>query len=497
MRTAIHVTNYIQTNGTTVHWHGIRQLHTNEMDGVNGVTQCPIATNDTFTYHFKALQYGHTWYHSHYSLQYPDGVAGPLLIHGPTSADYDFEFDPIFINDWSHNSAFSDFHHELVAGPPLMQSILLGGHGHYTCPNTTDPNCIGGDSIFTRVVTEGKRYLLHLINASTASQFVFSIDGHILEVITADLVPIQPYKTESVLIGIGQRYSVIVTADALTNYPPAPNGNYWIRTVLAEGCGNIEQSNPLTGILRYSSSSTALPQSNPWNFPTKCSDEPYESLIPIVEWSVGQHPANNVTEDTFEAGISNQKFHGNVNRWDLTDTPLWLDFSSPSILNLHNKTWNPEYCIVDYNYDDEWVYLVVTGKPAFVGPPSKATIAAAHPIHLHGHDFAILAQSEDTYDEKTSPNTFNFKNPPRRDVALLPAGGYLAIAFKSDNPGVWLLHCHIAWHASSGLALEILERQKDIIPTIGSLDATKRTCNNWTIWLNNHISTFDQDDSGI
>lgn len=65
----IHVKNNYGRNGTTVHWHGIRQLNTNQMDGVNGVTQCPIAQGDTFTYKFRLLQYGHTWYHSHYSLQ--------------------------------------------------------------------------------------------------------------------------------------------------------------------------------------------------------------------------------------------------------------------------------------------------------------------------------------------------------------------------------------------------------------------------------------------
>jgi FtsP/CotA-like multicopper oxidase with cupredoxin domain len=64
---------------------------------------------------------------------------------------------------------------------------------------------------------------------------------------------------------------------------------------------------------------------------------------------------------------------------------------------------------------------------------------------MHGHDFAILAQSNLTYDELESPKTFNFVNPPRRDVALLPAKGYLALAFKSDNPGIWLVHCHIGW----------------------------------------------------
>ena len=116
----------------------MRQLHTNAADGVNGVTQCPIANGDTFTYNFKATQYGHTWYHSHYSLQYPDGVAGPLLIHGPTSANWDQAWDPILISDWSHRSAFQDFQVELGSqSPPTpgadpgVQSVILNGTGKH------------------------------------------------------------------------------------------------------------------------------------------------------------------------------------------------------------------------------------------------------------------------------------------------------------------------------------------------------------------------------
>lgn len=45
---------------------------------------------------------------------------------------------------------------------------------------------------------------------------------------------------------------------------------------------------------------------------------------------------------------------------------------------------------------------------------------------------------------------FNFENPPRRDVVLLPETGYIAIAMRADNPGAWLIHCHIAWHSSGG-----------------------------------------------
>ena len=125
----VHVTNLLNTNGSTIHWHGIRQLHTNQADGVNGVTQCPIANGETYTYNFRATQYGHTWYHSHYSLQYPDGVAAPLLIHGPHSANWTDEWDPILISDWSHNSAFADFQIELDGSNPPVQTVVLNGTG--------------------------------------------------------------------------------------------------------------------------------------------------------------------------------------------------------------------------------------------------------------------------------------------------------------------------------------------------------------------------------
>ena len=66
-------------NGTSVHWHGIRQLLTMHMDGVPGISQCPIAPGSTFVYTWEARQYGSSWYHSHYSLQYADGLLGPLV----------------------------------------------------------------------------------------------------------------------------------------------------------------------------------------------------------------------------------------------------------------------------------------------------------------------------------------------------------------------------------------------------------------------------------
>lgn len=74
--------------GTSIHWHGIRQWLSMQMDGVPGITQCPIAPGSSFTYTFKAMQYGSSWYHSHYSLQYADGLLGPMVSRAAKSSQY-------------------------------------------------------------------------------------------------------------------------------------------------------------------------------------------------------------------------------------------------------------------------------------------------------------------------------------------------------------------------------------------------------------------------
>lgn len=137
------------------------------------------------------------------------------------------------------------------------------------------------------------------------------------------------------------------------------------------------------------------------------------------------------------------------------------------------------------------------------------------PSHLHGHDFVILAQG----DEKYTPDVkLNLNNPTRRDVAMLPIGGYVVIAFIVDNPGTWLMHCHIAFHASklylnskmkqtlmkpgAGLALQFIEQPDKINPLFkksGVIPKFEKQCQDWTYWYENFNvkENATQEDSGI
>ena len=196
--------------------------------------------------------------------------------------------------------------------------------GNFSC-STSDPRCVPAAKrkpLFSKVFEKGKRYLLRLINSSAESDFIFSIDNHELEVISNDLVAIKPFKTDSIHIGIGQRYSVVVQANPS---PVQQDGNYWIRTQTSDRCGNISNGayDHRTGIIRYNAKSTTLPTSTgPTDLNTACEDIPTASLVPVVPWQVDRHAVNNVVKDTFIADIDNVEEHGYF-RWDLTNNPLW------------------------------------------------------------------------------------------------------------------------------------------------------------------------------
>jgi hypothetical protein len=191
---------------------------------------------------------------------------------------------------------------------------------------------------------------------------------------------------------------------------------------------------------------------------------------------------------------------GPKRRFGLAGTPLWLNFTDPTILNL-DTDWQKQPWLAVVETDgkpDTWVvFLIKEETPEFELPGKERPIPLAHPIHLHGHDFALLVQSSTKYKGfKEARDRMQLINPPRRDVALLPKGGYLVIAFKADNPGSWLMHCHIAWHASEGLAAQILENPNSININDTTLKQMEQNCALWNDWLKD-APVHLQDDSGI
>jgi hypothetical protein len=95
----VNVHNDLQDNATTIHWHGIIQKGSNDQDGVPGITECGIAPGSSRPYTMYLGQFGTGWYHSHALSQFGDGVHGPMIVHGPATANYDVDMGTIMIDD--------------------------------------------------------------------------------------------------------------------------------------------------------------------------------------------------------------------------------------------------------------------------------------------------------------------------------------------------------------------------------------------------------------
>lgn len=296
-----------------------------------------------------------------------------------------------------------------------------------------------------------------------------------MTVIANDLVPIVPYEADSVIMGIGQRYDVIINATQTS-------GDYWMRAIWQTSCSNNTAGwvNDILAIVRYDNSSTADPTTtnDAVSLASACEDEPYASLVPHLSIDVG---SNYTVEDDFQLSFA----AGTLFTWTINSSSLYLNWSDPTTLKIFdNETiWPTDYNVEPVTLVDQWVVYVI----------ENSAIALNHPIHLHGHDFWVVGQESTAFDASTFTPTL--VNTPRRDVATLPSGGYLAIAFRTDNPGSWLMHCHIAWHASQGLALQFVERESEIVGAIADPDVFHETCANWDSWTPDEV--YDQDDSGI
>ncbi|KAL7627707.1 hypothetical protein AAE478_001901 [Parahypoxylon ruwenzoriense] len=456
----VHVTNSLTTskNGTSIHFHGIRQNFTVQNDGVASITQCPTTPGETLTYTWRATQYGSTWYHSHFALQAWEGIIGGIIINGPATANYDEDLGVVILNDWSHSTVDQLWNQAQTSGPPTMENVLINGTNVYG----------DGGSRFSVSFTPGTSYRLRLVNGGIDTHFKFSIDNHTMTVIASDLVPIVPYETNLLSIGIGQRHDIIVTANQAS-----VADNFWIRADPQSACSDNESEDNIRGIVTYTDTASE-PTTTGYDYSDfTCTDE-NENLVPYISRTVGSATA--ITE---EAGVAT--ING-VFRWTLNSTSMLVDWANPTLLQVINGATDYEIddAVIELPTANEWVYLAI-----------DTNLPVAHPIHLHGHDFYVLAQGEGSYDSSVALNT---DNPPRRDTAMLPASGHLVLAFETDNPGVWLMHCHIGWHTSQGFGLQFVERYDEIAAL---LDTTSLSdgCSTWSSFQESE--DIDQEDSGI
>jgi plastocyanin len=206
----INVTNNLDES-TTVHWHGVDVP--NEMDGVPDVTQPQIKVGETYTYEFTVTGPAVGMYHSHSNSQkqVPMGLsAGMIIASLPVPAGVTVSQEiPFIVND----------------GGQL--GFTINGKAF---PATKPISAKVGETILVHYFNEGLQ--AHPMHLHGPTQTVIAKDGHPLPA---------PYEADTILVGPGERYSVLVTPNRpglwawhchILTHAEAPEGLMGMTTVL-------------------------------------------------------------------------------------------------------------------------------------------------------------------------------------------------------------------------------------------------------------------------
>ncbi|OAA65258.1 Cupredoxin [Niveomyces insectorum RCEF 264] len=495
-RINVTVINNLATNGTSIHWHGVRQLNTNNMDGSSGITECPIPPGGRRTYSFLATQYGTSWYHSHFSAQYGNGVLGPIVIHGPAAANYDVDLGPVMVSDWYYagvdatlarvNDPNNPFIRGFPGSTPPSNNILVNGQ------NINPSGGGGGGSYHTLSFTPGKAHLLRLVNPSVENTFTVSLVGHTMTVVATDFVPVAPTDVTSLYLAVGQRYDVVVRADQ-------PVGSYWLNVTMPRGpCGLSNNPHP-AAIVSYSGSPQATPTAAGTAPPDASCADPLNAFRPVVTRTAPVASFTPNAADTLNTNIVLSRDGVARVFWPVNNSPMNVSWSDPTLQAVRDHT------TASLPATENIVAVPEAGVTTFWLIQNNSSIP--HPVHLHGHDILVLGASPPlanplapnnrlrAYNPATDAASLTGANPTRRDTTMLPAWGWLVIAFVTNNPGAWLFHCHVAWHVSQGLSVQFLE-QLDAIPQQVDLSGLDAECRDWDAYYPAH-DPFRQDDSGI
>lgn len=203
--------------------------------------------------------------------------------------------------------------------------------------------------------------------------------------------------------------------------------DFWMRAIPQTACSSNAMADNILGIVHYGSSS-GTPNTTGYAYVDSCDDMSSE-MVPYVAIDAASGPFYEELEEV-SLGLNSD----NLARWFINDSAFQVEWGNPTLLQVLNNdgSWNTSQNVIQLDESNEWQYIII-----------ETTLAITHPIHLHGHDFYVLAQDTGTYNSSVA---LNLSNPPRRDTAMLPASGFLVLAWETDNPGAWLMHCHIGWH---------------------------------------------------
>ncbi len=394
---------------TSVHWHGLALR--NDMDGVPGMTQDPIAAGGTFRYEFTAPHPGTYFYHPHSGVQLDRGLYGVLVVDDPHEPGrYDAEWI-VVLDDWvdgtgrtpdqiladlqeGGDDSMGDMHdmggmegmdHGSMGGSmggmhgiEGMQSPLLGGAGDIAYPHYLLNGRTTEDPV-TLSAKPGQRVRIRFVNAGSDTAFRVAVGGHRMTVTHSDGFPVLPVPTDALLIGMGERFDATITIGEGV-YPlvaTAEGKQGQALAVIRTGAGR-----PPTGDVKV----------------RELARQVLLGTVLSAAESVRLDPRSADRSHDLVLGGSMAPYRWTINGKTFPDTdPLQLTQGERVRLRFVNHSM------------------------------------MFHPMHVHGHTFALT------------------NSGARKDTVIVRPMATLDVDLDADNPGQWATHCHNIYHAETGM----------------------------------------------
>ena len=379
---------------TTVHWHGIRIA--NSMDGVPGLTQAPVQPGGKFDYSFVCPDAGTYWYHPHKtaSEQIARGLHGILIVDELEPPKVDQDLTLVF-DDWRLKRD-NQIHSESFGS--IGERAHGGRYGNVFTLN--------GSSDYVIDAVAGERLRLRMCNVSNANIFAITIPDHRLTIIAIDGQPVEPVLARSnrIVLATGQRADIIIDLEG------APGNKSPIEV-------SAFREQFTVGAISYHASERKREQ--PLEAPIRLKPNPLNTQLDTVS-------PKNVTL-MMEGGAM-----GRLDGAHIGDK--WLSMNE--LVRQKGFVWALDG---HAGMPDKPLFSVKQGQTVVVKMINKT--GWPHAMHLHGHHFRALKSSLDAQPQ-----------PWWRDTQLIFSHEEVSLAFVADNPGKWMLHCHMLEHHEGGMS---------------------------------------------
>jgi FtsP/CotA-like multicopper oxidase with cupredoxin domain len=381
---------------TAVHWHGLRVP--NEMDGVPFVTQDPIKPGSHMLYEFGLPDSGTYWYHPHQSSyeQVPRGMYGAFIVEerNPIEVDKDVVWVLSDVKLGADGQQVEDYGRilDLANAGRIGNQVMVNGKP------------AGNSNTFA--VRSGERVRLRLINAASARIFGLMLAGHVLTVIAYDGQAVEPHAVERVNLGPGMRVDLIIDCMQVSG------STFSLTDAGGRGAGVIAR-------LEYT-------MEKPLRSKAMASSirlTPNTLKEPDIERAQDHYIL-------FQGGMRGAPVIGKID-----GQPAKIN----ELMEKHGLAWTMNYSAQhEHALMHDPMLGFRQGESVLLHLINETDFA--HPMHIHGHFFKVLAV-----------NGVRTRFQEWRDTVLMGPRESVDIAFVADNRGEWMFHCHILDHAAGGM----------------------------------------------